>query len=211
MASIDFNLSNNDSYNSSLKKSISCQYNLKKSQFEYLAKQFEEERRNLSKQLDKLGLADLQPLQFVNFEDELENLESAQKSSSKTYDIKDDSNDELSDIVSLQSITLTNDSLRLNKSQSSNILENSRIPSKIKSSKSSDSITSNFFSSKSEPKTIIQKNSKEVIRVKKTRRVKNEQKQSNLVKVTVENISESSDDDDLKSLLNASKRDQVPM
>lgn len=153
----------------------------------------------------------MQPLRFVNFEDELENLESVQKSSnSRTCDVKDDSDEELSDIVSLQSITLTNDSVRLSKSQPSNLLEISKLTPSVKSKslKSSDSISSaNKPSIKTESKATIKK---EVIRVRKTRRAKHDQKDDNFLHVTIENLSESSDEDN-KNYIPFNSKDDVPM
>lgn len=143
----------------------------------------------------KFGINDLR---YVNFEDELENLESVQKSSSKTYDLRDDdSNEELSDIVSLQSITLTNESSR----PFSSMIEESKILSSSSSSKSikqSDNLN--------ELKSVYQ-NCQETIEVNKN--FQNEK--INLIKVTVENLSESSEDEFEKFKRPINRKDSIPM
>lgn len=126
-----------------------------------------------------------------------------QKSSSRTFDLKDDSNEELSDIISLQSITLTNESTKMNKSEPfSSMIEESRILSSS-SSKSTKSQESDNFS---EPKSSEQ-NCQETIEVNKN--YTNEK--INLLKVTVENVTESSEDEFEKFKRPPNKKESIPM
>lgn len=131
-------------------------------------------------------------------------MESAPKSSSKTYDLKDDSNEELSDIVSLQSITFTNDSSKLNKTEPfSSTIEESRVLSSFltKSNKSDDFGYNNLNELNSKDQ-----NFQKILVNKNLRNDKCE-----LLKVTVENLTESSEDELDQFKRPARRKNNIPM